>query len=417
MQGLILNGTKNVFEVECDDGITRNCAIKGKVLKSSENYYNPLAPGDQVVLDDDSIEEDKALICDLLPRKNEFVRWNVKKRQPQILATNLDYLLIVTTPDEPPFRPRFIDRALAQAEYENLEAIIVCNKYDLISGQGKSGTSFLSDDFADVDDFAGTSDALGEETDAYLAQDPLFEQNRQFDNSSENQLAQETLSWRKNRFFDSSDASLAQVPLQSENQRNHQNPKNQQKSLALAEQFERQLQIWESVGYRVIRSSARTGEGIEELAHLIENKLSAFVGQSGVGKSSIINVLDNNVVLKTGSLSQKYGKGCHTTTKGSLIHLNLDEALVGGRKGATANIIDTPGVRRFLLHDISPENLAFYFRDFKPFLGKCNFGMSCSHIHESGCAIKAAVQSGKIAPERYESWLRIVEEMKSGNYE
>lgn len=401
MQGLILNGTKNVFEVECDDGITRTCAIKGKVLKSSENYYNPLAPGDQVVLDSDSIEEDKALICDLVPRKNEFVRWNVKKRQPQILATNLDYLLIVTTPDEPPFRPRFVDRALAQAEYENLVPIIVCNKYDLVSGQGKDGTSDVEDlslragTLADVGDFCDA-------TDGSLVQVALSERKRRFDSASG------AYDGTTGAFSSASGTSLAQVALQS---------KNQRKSLSLAEQFENQLQIWENIGYRVIRSSARTGEGIEELAHLIENKLSAFVGQSGVGKSSIINVLDNNVVLKTGSLSQKYGKGCHTTTKGSLIHLNLDEALVGGRKGATANIIDTPGVRRFLLHDISPENLAFYFRDFKPFLGKCNFGMSCSHIHESGCAIKAALQSGKIASERYESWLRIVEEMKSGNYE
>lgn len=358
MQGLILNGTKNVFEVECDDGITRNCAIKGKVLKSGEKYYNPLAPGDVVVLDSDSIEEHKALICDLVPRKNEFVRWNVKKRQPQILASNLDYLLIVTTPDEPPFRPRFIDRALAQAEYENIDPIIVCNKYDLVSGQGMAG--------AEDSRWAGESSGATE------------------------------VLWHNRQFAGTTGTS---------------------RSAERAEQFERQLEIWESVGYRVIRSSARTGEGIEELAHLIENKLSAFVGQSGVGKSSIINVLDNNVVLKTGSLSQKYGKGCHTTTKGSLIHLNIDEALVGGRKGATANIIDTPGVRRFLLHNISPENLAFYFRDFKPFLGKCSFGMSCSHIQEKNCAIKAAVQSGKIAPERYESWLRILEEMKSGDFE
>lgn len=401
MQGLILNGTKNVFEVECDDGITRTCAIKGKVLKSSENYYNPLAPGDQVVLDSDSIEEDKALICDLVPRKNEFVRWNVKKRQPQILATNLDYLLIVTTPDEPPFRPRFVDRALAQAEYENLVPIIVCNKYDLVSGQGKGVN-------ADVGDFADETDAYADETGSFASASDALGATDAYAGETSSSFAQAVLSRRKRRFDSATDASLAKEPLQS---------KNQRKSLTLAEQFENQLQIWENIGYRVIRSSARTGEGIEELAHLIENKLSAFVGQSGVGKSSIINVLDNNVVLKTGSLSQKYGKGCHTTTKGSLIHLNLDEALMGGRKVATANIIDTPGVRRFLLHDISPENLAFYFRDFKPFLGKCNFGMSCSHIHESGCAIKAAVQSGKIAPERYETWLRIVEEMKTGDYD
>jgi len=319
MQGLILNGSKNIFEIECEDGIVRNCSIKGKILKASEGYYNPLAPGDIVTLDKATLEDDKGLITDLEPRKNEFVRWNIKKREPQLLAANLDYLLIVTTPNEPPFRPRFIDRALAQAEYENITPVIVCNKYDIKAAQD--------------------------------------------------------------------------------------------------EEFQTRLQIWEDIGYKVIRSSARTREGIEELANLIENKLSAFVGQSGVGKSSITNVLDNNVVLKTGSLSQKYGKGTHTTTKGTLIHLQLDEALMGGRKGAVADIIDTPGVRRFLLHDITADNLAFYFKEFKPYLGQCGFGMSCSHIAEKNCAIKDAVAEGKISQERYDSWLRICEEMKSGRFE
>ena len=319
MQGLILNGTKNVFEIECEDGLIRDCSIKGKILKAGEGYYNPLAPGDRVMLDDSTLEEEKGLITDLIPRKNEFVRWNIKKRQPQLLAANLDYLLIVTTPDEPPFRPRFIDRAIAQAEYEGIEPVIVCNKYDLPA-----------------------------------AQDDIFQD---------------------------------------------------------------QLKVWEEMGYKVIRSSARTREGIEELAHLIENKLSALVGQSGVGKSSITNVLDNNVVLKTGSLSQKYGKGTHTTTKGALIHLQLDEALMGGLHGSTADIIDTPGVRRFLLHDITADNLALYYKDFVPYLGKCEFGMSCSHISEKGCAVKKAVEDGKISPLRYDSWLRITEEMKSGSFE
>lgn len=319
MNGLILSGSKNVFEVECDDGYIRDCAIKGKILKASEGYYNPLAPGDIVTLDDSTLEDDKGMITDLVPRKNRFVRWNIKKKEPQILAANLDYLLIVTTPDNPPFRPRFVDRAIAQAEYEGITPVIVCNKYDI--------------------------------------------------------------------------------------------------NAAREEEFQDRLEVWENAGYKVIRSSARTGEGMEELANLIENHLSAFVGQSGVGKSSIINVLDNTVVLKTGSLSQKYGKGCHTTTKGTLIHLQIDEALVGGIKGTTANIIDTPGVRRFLLNDISPENLALYFREFVPFIGKCNYGMSCSHTHEKGCAIIQAVEEGKISPLRYDSWMRICEEMKSGSFE
>ncbi|MBQ3686752.1 MAG: ribosome small subunit-dependent GTPase A, partial [Treponema sp.] len=104
MRARILDGTKNVFDAECDDGLVRSCAIKGKVLKSDSPYYNPLAPGDIVNLDDATLEEGKAQIVSLEPRRNEFVRWNIKRRLPQLLAANLDYLILVTTPDEPPFR-------------------------------------------------------------------------------------------------------------------------------------------------------------------------------------------------------------------------------------------------------------------------------------------------------------------------
>ncbi len=319
MQGLILNGSKNVFEVECEDEQTRFCSIKGKVLKAAEGYYNPLAPGDIVELEDSTMESDKALITDLVPRKNEFVRWNIKKREPQLLAANLDYLLIVTTPEHPPFRPRFIDRALAQAEYQGITPVVVVNKYDLPE--------------------------------------------------------------------------------------------------AKEDAFQEQLSVWEETGYKVLRLSARTGEGMMDLAQLIQDKLCALVGQSGVGKSSLINVLDNEVVLKTGSLSQKYGRGTHTTTKGVLLHIQLDEALLGGLVGGMADIIDTPGVRHFILHGIHQDDLALYFRDIKPFVGKCQFGMSCSHRGEKGCAVKQAVEEGKISRLRYESWSRIYDEMVNGTWE
>ncbi|MBP3366784.1 MAG: ribosome small subunit-dependent GTPase A [Treponema sp.] len=318
MNGLILDGSKNVFKVECEDGQLRSCSIKGKILRAGKGYYNPLAPGDIVFLDEDSIEGEKGMIAGLSERKNEFVRWNVKKRQPQVLAANLDCLLIVTTPDEPAFKPQFIDRALAQAECQNITPVVVCNKYDLPAAQDSA--------------------------------------------------------------------------------------------------FQDRLADWERIGYKVIRSSARTGEGIEELALFMENKLCAFVGKSGVGKSSIINVLDNSVVLKTGSLSKKYGKGTHTTTKGTLIHLQLNESLVGGRKDAVADIIDTPGVKTFLLNGISAENLALYYREFFPFLGKCSFGMSCSHLHEKGCAVCRAVEEGAISAARYESWKHTFEELESGTW-
>ena len=319
MQGTVIDGSNNFFKVECDDGNTRTCSIKGKILKTDSDYYNPLAPGDNVELDPYNIEDNKGQILSVVPRKNEFVRWNVKKRLPQLLAANLDYLLIVTTVDQPSFRPRFIDRALAQAEYQKITPVIVCNKYDLID--------------------------------------------------------------------QTEDTSV-----------------------------ETQLQTWEQVGYKVMRVSAKTGEGMADLAALIENHLSALVGQSGVGKSSIINVLDNTCVLKTGSLSQKYGKGCHTTTKGTLIHLELTESLMGF-KGAIADIIDTPGVRRFVLHDISDQNLHLYFKEFVPFIGKCGFGMSCSHLHEKNCAVIQAVEEGAISQIRYDSWKKIANEIKTGSWE
>ena len=319
MQGQVLDGSNNFFEVECEDGTIRTCSIKGKILKASEGYYNPLAPGDKVILDEDSLDENKGQITDLVPRTNEFVRWNVKKRQPQLLAANLDYLMIVTTPDMPPFRPRFVDRALAQAEYEKITPVVVCNKYDLRNTEDDT--------------------------------------------------------------------------------------------------FEARLQAWEKIGYKVMRVSAKTGEGMVEFAELLDNKLSGFVGQSGVGKSSLINVLDNTCVLRTGSLSQKYGRGTHTTTKGSLMHIELNESLTGGLHGVFASVIDTPGVRRFMLHDISADNLALYYPDFLPYLGKCAYGMSCSHISEDGCKIKEAVENGDICADRYESWLRISEEMRTGAWE
>ena len=326
MKGLIIAGTNNLFTIECEDSVTRNCTIKGKVLKSDKQFYNPLAPGDIVEIEEDPINEKKGQILSLEKRKNTFLRWNVKGRCPQLLASNLDYLILVTTPDEPPFRPRFTDRALAQAEHQGITPVIVCNKWDLAENMQTDGRE---EEFAKIDE---------------------------------------------------------------------------------------RLNIWEDLGYKVLRISAKTGEGMREFAELLEDRLCAFVGQSGVGKSSLINVMDNSCVLKTGSLSQKYGRGCHTTTKGTLIHLTLNETLTEGVVGRTANIIDTPGIRRFVLDDIEAGDLALYFREFEPFVGKCKFGLNCRHESEPECAIRNAVSEGKITQGRYDSYMRIADEIRTGSW-
>lgn len=326
MNGLVIAGTNNLFTVECEDEIVRACTIKGKVLKSDKKFYNPIAPGDVVEVESDPINEQKGQILSLLTRKNTFLRWNVKGRCPQLLASNLDYLILVTTPDEPPFRPRFTDRALAQAEHQGITPVIVCNKYDLAEKMQSDGRE------------------------------------------------------------------------------------------AEYEEIERRLQIWEDLGYKVLRLSAKTGEGMTEFANLLEDHLSAFVGQSGVGKSSLINVMDNSCVLRTGSLSKKYGRGSHTTTKGTLIHLTLNETLTEGIQGRKANIIDTPGIRRFVLDDIEADDLALYYREFEPFVGKCKFGLGCKHQTEPDCAVRNAVENGDITQERYDSWLRVSDEIRTGSW-
>lgn len=307
-EGLVLGGTNNLFEIETEDGSVRLCGIKGKILRDVEGYYNPLAPGDRVAYEGDPMDPERGLILSLVPRRNHFVRWNQKGKAPQMLAANLDLVAIVTTPDEPPFRPRFVDRALIQADAEHIEPLILVNKCDLECD-------------ADVLD---------------------------------------------------------------------------------------RLSDWERLGYRTLQVSARTGEGLDKFSAILSGKLSAFVGQSGVGKSSLLNALDERLALRTAGLSEKFGRGTHTTTKGILFHLPA-------RSGEEcASIVDTPGVRRFVLHDIEAKDLALYFREMEPLIGSCSWGLSCSHLHEPGCKILEAVYAGVIHEERYESWQRIREELETG---
>ena len=131
MLGILISGSNNVFDVDCEDGVVRSCSIKGKKLKTSGSFYNPLCPGDMLAVEADELTPSKGQITALVPRKNCFVRWNVKGRCAQILASNIDLLFCVITPAQPPFRTRFVDRVLAQAELNDVRVLIVCNKCDL----------------------------------------------------------------------------------------------------------------------------------------------------------------------------------------------------------------------------------------------------------------------------------------------
>ena len=309
MKGLVICGSRNLFIAQVD-GKQTECRIKGKILKGVDGYYNPLAPGDVV-------EIDGGQITGLEKRRNEFARFNQKGQKPQLLAANVDLAVCVTSPSSPPFRPRFLDRVLLQADSAGIPAAIVCNKYD------------LEESMADID-------------------------------------------------------------------------------------IEERLSDFERINCPVFRVSALTGEGIDDFKNFIGGKLTVLAGQSGVGKSSLIKALMPDLEIRTGVINEKFDRGNHTTTQGILLETPLAD-ISGADMTMAIRIIDTPGIRRFAPSGITAADLIFSMREFAPLAGRCSYGLSCSHVTEPGCKIMEAVDAGVIHEERYESFLRIRDELAGKN--
>ena len=317
MRGLIIRGSRNVFiaRIEADEnggvppGAEIECRIKGKVLKDAGGFYNPLAPGDRVIVEADPGRPGTGLIIALEKRRNLFSRFNQKGSAPQLFAANVDMALCLTTAESPPFRPRFLDRLLVQADAAGIPPLIVRNKSDLATG------------------------------------DPDVEER---------------------------------------------------------------LEDFRRLGYLVLEVSAKTGQGLDRLRELMAGKYSILVGQSGVGKSSLINALLPGMNIKTGAINEKYNRGNHTTTMSLMVE-------VPG-PGGPAWIIDTPGIRRFVPHGITPADLILHMREFAPLAGTCTYGLSCSHRVEPGCKIMEAVAAGVIHEDRYNSFLRIHDELAGKNH-
>lgn len=167
---------------------------------------------------------------------------------------------------------------------------------------------------------------------------------------------------------------------------------------AYSEQLEAFHRIYEGAGYRVMEVSALKGEGVDALRESCKDRISLFSGVSGVGKSSLIKAMDPGLELKIGEISEAHLQGRHTTTFYEMYPLSS-----GGF------IIDTPGIRGFGLVDIEPEEIALYFPEMLKASEGCRF-TPCTHTHEPGCAVKAAVEEGTVSYERYSSYLGMLEE-------
>lgn len=162
-------------------------------------------------------------------------------------------------------------------------------------------------------------------------------------------------------------------------------------------------EIYQKSGFPVIVTSAETGEGVEELRTAIRGKLAVFTGNSGVGKSSLLNCLCPDLLLQVGEVSEKLGRGRHTTRHIELYPLGDD-----------TYVADTPGFSSFdteRMELVKKEELQDAFRDFAPYVGKCQF-RDCAHLKEPGCAVRQALEDGAVQKSRYESYVRLYEMAK-----
>ncbi len=167
------------------------------------------------------------------------------------------------------------------------------------------------------------------------------------------------------------------------------------------------INLYDTVGYRCVALSAATGQGVDNLLPLLKGKVSLLSGNSGVGKSTLINRLVPGTGLATGELSAAWGRGRHTTTFSEMVEFSVEEQW--------SALIDTPGIKGFGNFDMKPEDISCYFKEIFRFSKDCRFH-NCTHTHEPGCAVLQALEDHYIAPSRYNSYLSMLEEKDDEKY-
>lgn len=308
MQAVVYKSTGSWYLVRTEDGKMHPARIRGHFKMEGISSTNPIAVGDEVLVEIEDLPETTVTISDILPRKNYVIRQSPhSKRQHHIIAANLDQSMVFITLREPRTSQGFVDRFLVSCEAFHVPAILVFNKVDVYRAK-----------------------------EMYQLED-----------------------WKA---------------------------------------------MYTEIGYQVLVTSTVTEEGLDDLKAALVHKKTLLSGHSGVGKSSLMNVLFPELELRTAAVSEWSGKGMHTTT-----FAEMHDLPNGGC------VIDTPGVREFGIVGIEPEELSHYFPEMKDRINDCQFN-NCQHLHEPGCAIKAAIESGEIAMQRFESYLNIHASMEKPGY-
>ena len=307
IKGTVIKSTGSWYHVQTKDEVYQ-CRVTGKFRIEGLKLTNPVAVGDQVMIQLGKDEEVWGTIKKILPRKNYVVRQSPRKKHfVHLLASNVDQAVLLVTIVEPKLKQGFIDRFLLMTEPYDIPVTIVFNKCDLYEEH---------------------------DLDIYLYMKAIYE----------------------------------------------------------------------SIGYQVLLCSALEGEGLDELREVLKDKVSLVAGQSGVGKSTIVNAIDDNLDIDTQELSDYSGKGMHTTTFAEMHPLSF-----GGQ------IIDTPGIKTLGFNHLEETDIAHNFRELFALSADCKFN-NCMHRQEPKCAVKAALEEGIISDLRYSNYLQLLEEVEDQNY-
>lgn len=306
LRGRVLSMTSRGAIVACDKG-TFVCHLRGFLKKEKTLSKNLVTVGDWVLIELTAPQE--GIIAFIEPRLTQLSRAdNLSRRKEQLIAANVDQVMITVSVVTPPLKPALVDRYLIAAYKGGLTPIILVNKVDLLN---------------DPD------------------QDPVI-------------IAVET---------------------------------------AILEEF---VRAHEKTGEKVILISAVTGQGLDTLEETMRGKTSVFSGQSGVGKSCLLNAI-GQFGLRVGETVERTRKGAHTTSNAQLLPLSF-----GGW------CVDTPGVQSFGVWDLKKEDIRSYFSEIDAFKSECHYP-NCTHCQEPGCAARKAAEEGKISPLRYDSYQALME--------
>lgn len=304
LKGTVVKSTGSWYRVRTNDGNIYDCRVRGKLrLSPGLNATNPVAVGDKVKFDWDA-KNRAGSIRELGNRKNFLIRQASNlSREVSIIASNLDFAVLVTTVAFPRTARGFIDRFLVTAEAYDVPTVLVINKTDLYQGKN-------------------------------------------------------------------------------------------------ARKWEELKEIYREIDYPVLSVSAKTGEGMSDLKNKIKDKSSILTGQSGVGKSMILNYLNPDLGLKTGNISGATGKGKHITTFAEM-----------HRVDANTFVVDTPGIKEFGLVGFELWEISHFFPEMRDYIKNCRFN-NCLHQNEPGCAVRKAVEAGEVREERFQSYLKILESLQ-----